>query len=190
MIILNGVDPDVWRAGPGGVDAVWSGRLVPEKAPHLAIDAARRAGRAITVAGPVLDKPYFDREIRPRLGDEVRYVGHLDQRRLCDLVGASRGGGRHPAVGRALRAGGRRGHGLWHASGRLRSRCSHRDRRRQSRGGWRAPRTWRHWPGRSMLLPPATEARFARHAVEAHGLTRMVDDYEALFRRAVARAAA
>ena len=63
MIILNGVDPDVWVQGPGGVDAVWSGRLVPEKAPHEAIDAARRTGGAIAVAGPVLDKPYFDREV-------------------------------------------------------------------------------------------------------------------------------
>ena len=29
-----------------------------------------------------------------------------------------------------------------------------------------------------------------RHAVQAHGLTRMVDEYEALFRRTVAGAAA
>ena len=29
-----------------------------------------------------------------------------------------------------------------------------------------------------------------RHAVRAHGLTRMVDEYEALFRRTVAGAAA
>ena len=45
--ILNGVDIATGGApGPGGGPAVWSGRLVPEKAPHLAIDAAARGRRA------------------------------------------------------------------------------------------------------------------------------------------------
>src|SRR4029079_16757170 len=79
LVILNGVDADLWVPGTGGQDAVWSGRLVPEKAPHEAIDAVRRTGRTITVAGPMLDRAYFDREIQPRLGDKVRYAGHLDQ---------------------------------------------------------------------------------------------------------------
>jgi glycosyltransferase involved in cell wall biosynthesis len=85
--ILNGVDTQRWVPGPGGGPAVWSGRLVPEKAPHLAIDAARRAGVPLLLAGPLLDAGYVDREIRPRLGDDVRHVGHLDQEALCALVG-------------------------------------------------------------------------------------------------------
>jgi glycosyltransferase involved in cell wall biosynthesis len=89
VTILNGVDPERWTPGPGGADAVWSGRIAPEKAPHEAIDAARRSGRAISVAGPVMDETYFDAEIRPRLDDRARYVGHLDQRALCRLVGSS-----------------------------------------------------------------------------------------------------
>ena len=87
--ILNGVDTERWVPGPGGGPAVWSGRLVPEKAPHLAIDAARRAGMPLLLAGPVLDAAYYDREVRPRLGDDVRHVGHLDQRALCALVGSA-----------------------------------------------------------------------------------------------------
>ena len=88
--IPNGVDTDRWVAGPGGGPAVWSGRLVPEKAPHLAIDAARRAGMPLLLAGPMLDTDYAAREVLPRLGDDVRHVGHLDQRALCELVGSAR----------------------------------------------------------------------------------------------------
>jgi glycosyltransferase involved in cell wall biosynthesis len=89
-IILNGVDTVRWEAGPGGPAAVWSGRIVPEKAPHQAIDAAGLAGLPIRLAGPVLHQRYFDQEIRPRLGPDVQYVGHLDHAALCRLVGASR----------------------------------------------------------------------------------------------------
>ena len=88
-IVLNGVDTDRWRPGPGGAEAVWSGRIVPEKAPHLAIDAARLAGLGLRLAGPVLDPAYFDQEVGPRLGGAVTYVGHLDQASLHEVVGSA-----------------------------------------------------------------------------------------------------
>lgn len=88
--VLNGVDVDFWRAGAGGSDAVWSGRIVPEKAPHLAIEAARRAGTTLRLAGPILDRDYFEREVEGRLGLRATYLGHLDRAALCDVVGASR----------------------------------------------------------------------------------------------------
>lgn len=88
-VIPNGVDTDVWRPGPGGDECVWTGRLVPEKAPHLAIDAARAAGRSITLAGPLMDRRYFDGQIEPRLGDDAVYVGHLRHTELVELVGSS-----------------------------------------------------------------------------------------------------
>jgi glycosyltransferase involved in cell wall biosynthesis len=90
LTIPNGVDTHRWVAGAGGGPAVWSGRLVPEKAPHLAIDAARRAGIPLLLAGPLLDTDYVAREVVPRLGDDVRHVGHLDQRALSGLVGSAR----------------------------------------------------------------------------------------------------
>lgn len=86
-VVLNGIDTDRWRAGPGGDRAVWTGRLVPEKAPHLAILAARGAGIAIDLAGPRMDEGYFTREVEPLLGDDARYLGHLCSDALLELVG-------------------------------------------------------------------------------------------------------
>ena len=86
-VVLNGVDTGRWRVGPGGDRAVWTGRLVPEKAPHLAARAALAAGTPIDLAGPCPDPTYFSREIEPLLSDDVRYVGHLGIDALVDLVG-------------------------------------------------------------------------------------------------------
>lgn len=84
--ILNGVDTERWPFGAGGGPAVWSGRLVPEKAPHEAIDAARAAGVPLVLAGPMLDARYFEEYVAPRLGPEAMYVGHLDHARLAKLL--------------------------------------------------------------------------------------------------------
>jgi glycosyltransferase involved in cell wall biosynthesis len=90
QVVHNGVDLDRWRLGPGGPSLVWSGRLTAEKGPHLAIDAAVRAGRALVLAGPVSDRRYFDAEIRPRLsGPGIRYAGHLERGALARLVATS-----------------------------------------------------------------------------------------------------
>jgi glycosyltransferase involved in cell wall biosynthesis len=88
-IVPNGIDLDAWRRGPGGGGAVWSGRIVTEKAPHLAIDAARKAGMPLTLAGPVLDHAYWQAEVEPRLGGDVVHVGHLDHHGLQTLVGSA-----------------------------------------------------------------------------------------------------
>ncbi|WP_244928135.1 glycosyltransferase family 4 protein [Nocardioides sp. W7] len=85
--ILNGVDVHRWLPGPGGGPAVWSGRLVREKAPHEAIDAARDAGMPLVLAGPTPDEAYFEAEIAPRLGPTAVHVGHLDHGALARLLG-------------------------------------------------------------------------------------------------------
>jgi glycosyltransferase involved in cell wall biosynthesis len=87
--ILNGVDTDLWRQGEGGGGVVWTGRIVPEKAPHHAVAAARAAGVPIRLAGPALDQSYFEAEIEPRLGPDATYLGHLPQAELVDVVGAA-----------------------------------------------------------------------------------------------------
>lgn len=88
-VIRNGIPLQEWPEGPGGSAAVWSGRITPEKGTHLAIDAARRAGVELRVAGPVYDAAYFADEVVPRLGAGVEYVGHLGRADLAALVGSS-----------------------------------------------------------------------------------------------------
>lgn len=102
-VVHNGVDPARWPVGSGGPRAVWSGRLVPEKAPHQALLAARRAGMPLDLVGPVGDPAYVEALVRPLLDDPAgpstgpstgpdacyRYLGHLGQRELARTVGGA-----------------------------------------------------------------------------------------------------
>lgn len=90
-VVHNGIPTDEWPflATPDD-HLVWMGRLVPEKAPHLAIEAARLAGLPLLLAGPVGDADYVAGEITPRLGGAIRHVGHLDTDALAQLVGRAR----------------------------------------------------------------------------------------------------
>jgi glycosyltransferase involved in cell wall biosynthesis len=69
--------------------ALFLGRFIDYKGPHLAIEAAERAGLPIVLAGKIAlpeEQEYFDRCIRPRLRPgHVEYVGEagaLEKRRL------------------------------------------------------------------------------------------------------------
>ena len=90
-VILNGTDLRRWTFSEQAdrSRAVWFGRIVPEKGPHLALQAAHLAGLDLDLAGPVHDRAYFEREIAPRLDDRRRHVGHLRHGELCRLVGGA-----------------------------------------------------------------------------------------------------
>jgi glycosyltransferase involved in cell wall biosynthesis len=87
--VYNAVDVESFPFRESKEDwLLFVGRFNPDKGAHLAIDAARAAGRPIVLAGKVnepVEEEYFDREIRPRLGDDATYVGELDARRKRDL---------------------------------------------------------------------------------------------------------
>lgn len=86
-VVPNGVDVASFVPGPGGGPAVWSGRMVAEKAPHDAIAACRAAGVELVLAGPASDPEYVDVHVRPLLGDGVTWAGHLDRHDLVQLLG-------------------------------------------------------------------------------------------------------
>jgi glycosyltransferase involved in cell wall biosynthesis len=80
--------------GNGGYCA-FLGRIAPEKAPHLAIDAARKAGVDIVLGAPhwsqiPVCREYFDREMRSRLSwPGVHWLGELDtSEKIAMLQGA------------------------------------------------------------------------------------------------------
>lgn len=92
-IVGNGIDLDAFPFQPvaaGEAYAFWSGRIVPEKGLHLAIDAARAGGLPLFFAGPRSSEAYWEGEIASRLGDGVAYLGHLAQPDLSRWLGGAR----------------------------------------------------------------------------------------------------
>ncbi len=93
QVIGNGVDLTTFRYVADPHDppyAFWSGRIVPEKGLHLAIDAARAAGLPLVFAGPKLNPGYWRAEIAPRLGPDLTHLGHLSHRDLAEHLGGAR----------------------------------------------------------------------------------------------------
>lgn len=94
-VIAHGLDPSRFPLGSGdGGYCAFLGRIGPEKAPHLAIDAAQRAGVALRIGGPhwpgnrCYDR-YFADEVAPRLArasGHVQWLGELDHRAKVELL--------------------------------------------------------------------------------------------------------
>ena len=87
-IIHNGVDTETFGYSPfyHRNCAVWSGRIIPDKGTHLAIEAAQKAKIKLVIAGKIGDREYFESKIEPHLGKAVEYVGHLKQKELVELL--------------------------------------------------------------------------------------------------------
>lgn len=69
------------------------GRMSPDKAPHLAIEAARQAGLPLIIAAKcteVHEFEYFERFVKPELGHDVEYIGEADTITKKDLLGRAR----------------------------------------------------------------------------------------------------
>jgi glycosyltransferase involved in cell wall biosynthesis len=81
-IILHGLDVDLYEAGAGdGGYVAFLGRFAPEKGPHLAIDASRKAGVTLRMGGGVHppDRPFFERDVKPLLEDGTGGVERLGE---------------------------------------------------------------------------------------------------------------
>jgi glycosyltransferase involved in cell wall biosynthesis len=74
--------------------ALFIGRFIADKAPHLAIEAAKRAGIRIVLAGKVSmpdERAYFDAMIAPQIdGQQVEFVGEADAAMKRELYSKAR----------------------------------------------------------------------------------------------------
>ncbi len=73
--------------------ALFLGRFHPDKAPHLALEAAHRAGLRLVLAGKCaepIEKEYFEREVRPRLTDNDHVFGVADATAKRELLAKAR----------------------------------------------------------------------------------------------------
>ena len=95
--IHHGLDPSRYDAGGGqGGYVAFLGRFAREKAPHLAIDAARAAGVHLVLGGAPHEVPdsqaYFEREMKPRLADAsgLEWLGELSHGPKVQLLSTAR----------------------------------------------------------------------------------------------------
>ncbi len=80
--VHNGIEVSSFPLGKGdGGYLLFLGRFNADKGAHLAIDAARAAGRRLLLAGKLnepAERSYFAEAVAPRLGGAVEYVGEAD----------------------------------------------------------------------------------------------------------------
>jgi glycosyltransferase involved in cell wall biosynthesis len=88
--IHHGLPLELCRPGPGeGGYLAFLGRISPEKGPDRAIEIARRVGMPLRIAAKVdpVDRPYFEREIRPLLDAPfVTFLGEANDRAKAELL--------------------------------------------------------------------------------------------------------
>ncbi len=97
-VVPNGIDLNQYHSPERkrGNHVVWLGRFTPEKGAHLAIEAAKKAGVPITLAGTI-DRSlrestnYFHEIIEPQIDHEkVTYIGPVNMQQKLSLLSRAR----------------------------------------------------------------------------------------------------
>ena len=92
--IHHGVPPAAYRFSEAKDDYVaFLGRIAPCKGAHLAIEAARRAGVCLKMAGEIQPtyREYWEADIRPHIdGRQVEYIGEADMAAKNELLSRAR----------------------------------------------------------------------------------------------------
>ena len=92
--VYHGLPMEDYPFGRGGSYLAFLGRISPEKRPDLAIAVAKRAGIPLKIAAKVdpVDRPYFEREIEPLLGDPlIQFVGEIGEADKPGFLGEALG---------------------------------------------------------------------------------------------------
>jgi glycosyltransferase involved in cell wall biosynthesis len=90
--IHHGIALDAFTFDPfGGEDLLFFGRIHPDKGAAEAIEAARRAGRRLVMAGIVQDQAYHERQVAPAIdGRRVIYSGPVGPDARARTLGSAR----------------------------------------------------------------------------------------------------
>ncbi|WP_169947430.1 glycosyltransferase family 4 protein [Microbispora sp. H11081] len=92
--VHNAVDVAAWPFRERKDDWVlWLGRLSPDKGAHLAVEAARAAGRRIVLVGRRVEpaeQAYFRERVEPLLGPDVEFLGEADGPLKSELFSRAR----------------------------------------------------------------------------------------------------
>jgi glycosyltransferase involved in cell wall biosynthesis len=88
-VIPNGIEMTQFVPQAGGEGLAFLGRMDAGKGPDLAIAVARQLRRPLTLAGPIVDQPFFDQAVKPFLNDDIRYIGTVNQAQRQELLGAA-----------------------------------------------------------------------------------------------------
>ena len=90
--IHHGIALDEFPFDPGGSeDLLFFGRIHPDKGAAEAVEAAKRAGRRLVMAGIVQDQAYHERRIAPAIdGKRVVYKGPVGGEARARMLGSAR----------------------------------------------------------------------------------------------------
>src|SRR5215204_6109677 len=90
-VVYNGIPMDRYPSRKDKDDYLFFlGRADEEKAPHLAIEAARRAGRRLVMCAATKnerERAYWAVNVEPILGDDVEVHGECPHEQKADLLG-------------------------------------------------------------------------------------------------------
>jgi glycosyltransferase involved in cell wall biosynthesis len=89
-VVYNGIPMDRYTLREDKEDFLFFlGRADEEKAPHLAIEAARRAGRRLVMCVTTKnerEQAYWAEQVEPLLSEDIEVKGECDQKQKADLL--------------------------------------------------------------------------------------------------------
>ncbi len=93
-VIHHGLDVEEFPIGTGeGGYLLFLGRMSPDKGAHRATEVAYKAGVPLIMAAKMREPwehQYFDKNVRPYLNDDIRYVGEVPHQEKLDLLANAR----------------------------------------------------------------------------------------------------
>ena len=82
-VVYNGIDVTKFTFSAKSLSYLaWIGRVVPSKGLGAAMEIAEKTKTKLRIAGPIQNQQYFDKDIKPRLGKNIKYLGPLSGRKL------------------------------------------------------------------------------------------------------------